>query len=309
LLVLTVAVALAPAGPGGPVPEQALAHIITPTGTPGPPMFHVEIDADARNGDGPCDPVDVSAEVGGRHEVAVCITNAPDSVSAFRFRLVYDSAVDDCVEEECPPESPDWCVDANPDLNDGLTLGSGSPTDPDLGDGWRCPWEGSHIGSAYPVCDDSNTAEVDAALMCLTPFPLCTSPLNADPWPLAAVAFDAASPGVDSLGLKDVELFACDVSWLGSCNFDSPRPQEVPCFGATLNVQEWTPTPSPTPTPTATSTPGGAVGGMAEPPDIESEAAASGPGASVAGAAAVAMGAALLAAAGGWYARRRRRAG
>jgi len=296
LLGVTVAVVLVPAAPRGPVPDQALAHIITPTGTPGAPMFHVEIDADARNGNRPCDPLDATAEVGGRHEVAVCITNAPEAVAPINFGLVYDSTVDDCVEEECN-EPHDKCLDANPDANLGLTLGSGPTTNPDIGDGW---WDCASEAGNPPTCDRPMTAEVDAYLLCygLEPY---TSPINADPWPLAVVTLDAASPGFDTLTLQDVAIWGESGTEIGSCNPVSEV--EIPCFGATLDVQEWTPTP------TATATPGGAVGGMAEPPDMESGAAASGPGVSVAGAAAaVTAGAGLLVMASAWYARRRRRA-
>jgi len=300
LLVLTVAVVLVPAGPGGPVPEQALAHIITPTGTPGPPMSHVEIDADARNGDGPCDPVDGTAEVGGTHEVAVCITDAPERVWSFAFRVLYSPALNQCVDEECG--DPNHCLDDNPDANVGETLGSGLPTNPDLGGGdcsdhdWSC----TGGGVMEPYCDNPYTAETDARLDCLGICGPYTSPVNANPWPLAVVTFNALSAGIDTLTLKDVGIGGPN-GYEVYCN--PPYGVEIPCFGATLDVQEWTPTP------TATPTPGGAVGGMAEPPDMESGAAASGPGVSVAGAAAMAMGAALLVAAGAWYARRRRRAG
>jgi len=288
LLAVILAVVLVPAGPGGPVPEEALAHIITPTGTPGPAMFHVEIDADAHNGNRPCDPVDVSAaaEVGERHEVAVCITDAPASVMALSFGLVYDSTLDDCVEEECAEAS---CLDGNPDANLGLTLGSGPTTDPDLGvDGdWSC----SGGGLVPPTCDWPYTADTDALLGCLGQTGPYTSPVDADPWPLAVVTFDAGSPGVDALALREGYVIGTGDVIIGTCNGDFPYPRDIPCFGATVVVQ------SP-------------VGGIAEAPDIESGAAASGSGASVAGAvAAVTAGAGLLFMAGAWYTRRRRRAG
>jgi hypothetical protein len=306
LLGVTVAVVLVPAAPGGPVPEQALAHIITPTGTPGPPMFHVEIDGDARNGNRPCDPVDVAAAVGGTHEVAVCMTNAPEPVLEFAFDVVYDDTLNQCVDEECG--WPSHCLDDNPDANVGETLGSGLPTNPDLGSGSDCggsgnDWHCAVAGVNLPICDNPYTTEADATLFCVGICGPYTSPVNADPWPLAVVTFDAASPGFDTLTLQDVAIWGESLNEIGSCNPVSEV--EIPCFGATLDVQEWTPTP------TATPTRGGAVGGVAEPPDIETAAAASGPGASVAGAAAAAMGAALLVAAlggGGWYARRRWRA-
>jgi hypothetical protein len=296
LLAVILAVVFVPAGPGGPVPEQALAHIITPTGTPGPPMFHAEIDADARNGNRPCDPLDATAEVGGRHEVAVCITNAPASVGSFSFRLVYDSTVQQCVQGDFP--TPEPAVDANPDANLGLTLGGGAPTNPDLGSGSDCGqrWDCSSSGTDPPQCDWYYSTETDAYLSCRGNCGPYTSPVDAGPWPLAAVTFDAALPGVDTLTLADLRigtyiLPSYDFEEIGSCN---PVDQvEVPCLSATLFVQA-------------------PIGGIAEAPLSEGDVLAGEGTSSMPNAlalAALAAGGALLLAAGAWYARRRWRAG
>ncbi len=88
-------------GPAVQIPDR-LAHIITPTGTPGDPMFTLEIDADATNGDGPCNPVDATAEVGGMHKVAVCLTDAPeaaDAGSGSLQSLLVQTAQNTCIDE------------------------------------------------------------------------------------------------------------------------------------------------------------------------------------------------------------------
>jgi len=314
LLGVTVAVALAAAGSGGSVPEKALAHIITPTGTPGPPLFHAEIDADAWNGTSPCNPVDTSAEVaiGATNDIAVCLTDAmapvqpPDpnanGVATFQFDVLYDPDLNSCVDKNCNQASP--CTeDDMPDLNEGATLGQGVPTNPDIGGGWDCLY--SYWGFIEPSCAGGR-----ARIRCSTiagPFP-ATGPGVA--FPIFAVTFTANAVGVDNMTLANGFTYDALGFALGSCNPTFHGEAALLCIGATVNVHDWTPTPTPTPTPTATPTPGGAVGGIAEPPDIESRAAASGPGVSVAGAAAaVTAGAGLLVIAGAWYARRRRRAG
>ena len=141
--------------------------------------------------------------------------------------------------------------------------------------------------------------------------------------PVAIVRFRALATGADALVLEWAGAWWYVDEWNASASvdcYDAGGYDTDLCFdGESENVLPTptntptltpTPTATPTPTPTATPTPGGAVGGIAEPPDIESGAAASGPGASVAGAvAAVTAGAGLLVLAGAWYARRRRRAG
>jgi len=299
LLGVILAVVLATAGPRGPVPDQALAHIITPTGTPGAPMVHLEIDADTTNGSGPCNPVDATAEVGGMYKVAVCLTSSSQRPGDFHFDLVYDDTLNTCVDKACDLEHGDKCLDDNPDANTGnITFST-----PDLGTGWDCSWLDE------PVCAKGGQAgRAHVACVCFHSF-CATLPIGAETSaPIAVVTFNAEAVGTDNLKLENVQLMEEDYNCIMSC-YDPPYGcggGAGSCYGATLDVQEWTPTPSPTPTPTATPTPSGAVGGIAEPPDIESGAAASGPGVSVAGAAAVAMGAALLVAAGAWGLRRRR---
>ncbi|MCJ7490595.1 MAG: hypothetical protein MUP15_00285 [Dehalococcoidia bacterium] len=299
LLTVTIAVVLVPAGPGGPVPDQALAHIITPTGTPGPPMFHVEIDADAWNGTSPCNPVDTSAEVGigVPNDIAVCLTSAivpiqptpplPDpnanGVREFGFDVLYDPALNSCVDKNCNKTQP--CTeDDMPDLNECTTLGQGVPTNPDIGVDWRC----DGFGPTEPSC-----AGGVATIFCLTqtgPFPP-TGPGVA--FPLFAVTFTANAVGVDNLTLANVSTYDNPLAPLGSCNpvlFTEP---ELPCYGATLFVQA-------------------PIGGIAEAPLTEADVLADERASSVPNAlafAAVAAGGALLLAAGAWYARTRRRTG
>ena len=226
LLAVILAVVLVPAGPGGPAPDQALAHIITPTGTPGPSLFHVEIDADAHNGDGPCDPVDQVAKVGGTHEVAVCITNAPQHVGAFRFSLVYDDILNEVPELPC---ADGVCLDDNPDANSGATLGTGLPTSPDLGGGWDCNLDG--VGEPWGDIDPGIGAGHGVArIACRSDSGAWTSPVAVDPWPLAVITFNQLGYSVDTLTLRDVVVEDTLGAELGSCN--PTGLVEVPCYGA-----------------------------------------------------------------------------
>ena len=274
LLAVTVAVALATAGPDGPVPEQALAHIITPTGTPGAPMVHLEIDADTTNGSGPCNPVDATAEVYGMHKVAVCLTSSLAAPAGFDFDLVYDPALNTCTNESCPTGT---CFDDNPDAN----LGTTTFSTPDLGTGWDC-------SASEPVCAKSGQAG-RAFIMCLCVDLGCaTLPVGADvSAPIAVVTFNEEAGGVDNLKLEDVALFDENIDSIVQCHGSGP------CYGATLFVQA-------------------PIGGIAEAPlteaDVLADERASSVPNSLALAALAALGA-LLVAAGAWYARRRRRAG
>jgi len=130
LSALVLATVLAVARPGGSGNQESLAHIITPTGTPGDALVHVEIDADTTNGSGPCNPVDATAEVGGMHKVAVCLTSSSQSPAAFNIELLYDDTLD-----SCPDLTPGGtALDDNPDANAGATFW----TTPNLGTNWDC---------------------------------------------------------------------------------------------------------------------------------------------------------------------------
>jgi hypothetical protein len=232
---------LAVAWPGGSGNQESLAHIITPAGTPGAALVHLEIDADTTNGSGPCNPVDATAEVevtGDMHKVAVCLTSAPAAPAGFQFEVVYNDTLNSCTDVA----NSGAALDDNPDANVGLT----TFTTPDLGAGWDC----DIVGVDPPACDkdpETGAGHGRARISCLT---VETPTLPAGPGgsaPIAVVAFKAVAAGVDNLKLEDVALFDETNDSIVQCHGSGP------CFGATLDVREWTPTP--TPTPTATPTP------------------------------------------------------
>jgi len=243
LSAVLLATVLAIARPGGSGNQESLAHIITPTGTPGAALVHLEIDADATNGSGPCNPVDATAEVevaGDMHKVAVCLTSSPAAPAGFQFEVVYDDTLNSCTDSN----PGGTALDDNPDANVGLT----TFTTPDLGAGWDC----DIVGVDPPACDkdpETGAGHGRARISCLT---VETPTLPAGPGvsaPIAVVAFNAVHGGTDNLKLEDVALFDENIDSIVQCHGSGP------CFGATLDVQEWTPTPTPTPTPTATPTP------------------------------------------------------
>jgi hypothetical protein len=161
-----------------------------------------------------------------------------------------------------------------------------APNSFSLDDGGRNTFSNVFTDTYTVIEDDPQVTPGGFALSGLT----CTDPDGG-----SSVELGARKATID---LDAGETVTCTFTNTGT---ETPTPTETPTE---------TPTPTRTFTPTPTRTPGSAVGGIAEPPDIESGAAASEPGASVAGAAAaVTAGAGLLVMTGTWYARRRRQAG
>jgi hypothetical protein len=241
-----------------PIPGDVNGDTVVNTGD-----ITLAIDADATNGNGPCDPVDQAADVtGGAHEVAVCLAHAAP-VAAFDFELVYDDTLNKAPEIDCVGPK---CLDDNPDANAGATLGSGLPTTPNLGGGWDC----SAGGAAPPMGDadpETGPGHGVARLICYTT-DTPTSPENSSYWPLAAVTFNVLASGTDTLTLRNVDISDMNGTALGRCNYGGGEP-EIPCYGAS-NVKTFatptptgtptiTPTPTPTYTPTITPTPGPAL--------------------------------------------------
>ena len=283
--VALLAVVLVPAAPGGPISEQALAHFLTPTGTPGDALVHVEIDADATNGDGPCNPVDATAEVSGMYKVAVCLTSSSQPLQAFDVELLYNDTLNSCTDVA----NYGTALDDNPDANAGTSVWPDAAHS--LGTvGWGCSADGAY----FPVCD-TNTGEHGAGkgvafITCGAPSAAqneLTLPVGADvSAPIAVVTFNTTAGGVDNLAFGRVGLYDYDVALILRC-------PGADCYGATLFVQA-------------------PIGGIAEAPLTEADVLADERASSMPNALAVAglaAGGALLVAAGGWYARRRRRAG
>ena len=247
-VILTVVATSVPRFSGGRSSERAYAHIFTVT--PGVSAPHAEIDADAWNDGGPCNPVDTHADVdvGDTNDIAVCITSPGTAVAKFKFDVLYNPNLNSCVDKNCGNAMP--CTeDDMPDLNEGTTLGQGVPTNPDIGGGWTC----NGFGFSEPSCTGGK-----ATISCGSlngPF-APTGPSVS--FPLAAVSFTATGGGLDSMSLAKVATYDHSGNPLGSCNpvlFEEP---ELPCFGADVdkigNPPPATSTPTATPTATATAT-------------------------------------------------------
>ena len=236
----------------GGLDYSAFAHIIDYDGNT-TNDFHVEIDADSTNGTGPCNPVDVVANVApGTHQVAICVGSPADKVSAFSAVLDYNAALNSCPDEECAVSGGTNCVDDNPDANVGATLGSGVPTTPNLGTGWDC----SGFGFTEPACnvdiDGDTVLDGAAKIDCLSSVGPYTSPIGDLSFPLAVVTFDVIAEGIDTMDLSVVVLGGVAAAGeIGSCN--PLIAIEMPCYGIT-DLKNITQTPTPTQTPTATST-------------------------------------------------------
>ena len=255
-VILAAVVMTVPRLGGGPSGEPAYAHVIT--ATPGVSAFHAELDLDPWNGDAPCDPeaMDTTASVGvgAPHEVAVCITSAPYAVSLIQFELRYDDTLNQCVNEDCTSGT---CLDDNPDANVGSTLGSGVPTNPNLGSGWDC----TGFIQSQPLCDsDTGTGAGHGAakLDCGSLNGPFTAPTGDVGFPLAVVTFTTIAGGtVDNLSLASVATYTksgIDNAPMGSCNPTLLGEPTLLCFGATVD-KSGNPPPTNTPTATATATP------------------------------------------------------
>jgi len=252
---VVVASMMAIARPGGSGNHESLAHMIT--AEPGVPAFHAEIDADTTNNGGPCKSVDTSAnvQIGVAHDIAVCLTDAmapvqpPDpnanGVAKFSFQVIYNPALNSCVDKACSKASP--CTeDDMPDANEGSTLGQGVPTVPDLGGGWSC----NVFGQSEPSC----TGGV-ATISCGSsngPFPPTGPSVS---FPLFVVTFTAIGGGVDSMSLANVSTYDQPGNALGSCNPVLFMEPELPCFGADVDKIGNPPPATSTPTATRTATP------------------------------------------------------
>jgi hypothetical protein len=265
LSALVLATVLAIARPGGSGNQESLAHIITPTGTPGAPLVHLEIDADVPNGSDPCNPVDATAPAGGMHKVAVCLTSSSQPPASFTVELLYDDTLNSCTDIA----NSGTGLDDNPDANAGTTVWPDAAHS--LGTvGWDC----SGGGVKYPVCDTdvcdydadpecdpadhTGPAHGKAFITCMCTGTGCaTLPVGENvSRPIAVVTFDVLRDGIDSLSFGAVALYDETAEQILRC-------PGADCYGALNDKTLVTPTvtstptltPTITPTPTDTSTP------------------------------------------------------
>jgi hypothetical protein len=257
--ILAAAVMTVPRLGGGPSGEPAHADVITATlGGSGP---YAAIDADVTNGmchtaTGTDDSIDATANVtvGDTHDIAVCFGNFPapiqppdpnhNGVAVISMSVHYNANLNSCVDKACGMASP--CTeDDMPDLNEGTTLGQGSPTSPDMGGGWSC----NASGFTEPSCA-GGVATLDCGTLS-GPFPP-TGPGIA--FPFFVVTFHAEAGGVDVLSLSNGAVNDHTSASLGSCNPPGQGEPVLPCIGAEVNKEGEPPAPTATPTATATAT-------------------------------------------------------
>lgn len=207
---------------------EASAHLID-EGADTVNDFHASLDVDPWNGTGPCNPVDTTVDLGaGGYDVAVCIESAPASVTTFEFSLPYDAGFTSCLDVSCPSGD---CLDDNPDANAGSSLGSGTPTSPDLGSGWDCNLVDSMEPSWEPTCHRNGEATAWMACWSMTgPF---TAPTGDVGFPLAIVTFMPVVEGTDNPSLSGVVLGEAYGTEMGSCN--PVENVSITCFGGSIH--------------------------------------------------------------------------
>jgi hypothetical protein len=238
-----VAALVLPLGPGHPDGAGAKDPV-----TAGDDM-ELAIDADADNGDGPCDPIDEEAyvEEGATHRVAVCILNPPEAPYSFLTRVLYDSQINEALE--MPDVLP--ALDDNPDANAGETTFSS----PDLGVGWDC----SGMGIYPPRGDDEYTPEKsDAVLACHTDLRNPSTTLD-EGGPLEVITFEVTGRGDDYIEFDPQTQIGGVAGAIGRCG-EVPS-DIVPCHGAVIHKGQKEgepplPTRTPTPEELAEASPG-----------------------------------------------------
>ena len=207
-----------------PTPTPTITTTPTATPTPDPAQVHLEIDADATNGSGPCNPVDDTADVGGVYQVAVCLTSSSRAVAWFDVIVQFDNDLNSCSNTGQTGRA----LNANPDF-----VGQGT--------GFDC----SLSGLKFPYCDINNNENPPVTTS--EAFITCGTVWNpgtlTGPEPIAIITLTAEADGVDDLTFGSASLWDFDSNEILTCPSDR-------CYGATVNVHGWTPTPTSTPTPT-----------------------------------------------------------
>jgi hypothetical protein len=269
-------------------PDVASAHV---TGSP-----HMEIDL-VKDGSTWCSPVDSTASRvadNTEYQVAICLTDSPAPPAGFQFEVVYDSALNTCTNADTGDGTS---LDDNPDANAGSTTFS----TPDLGTGWDC----NIMDVLEPLCDQGGSMG-RALISCMCVAEGCaTLPSGAGvSAPLAVLTLSAANVGVDNLMIENAAAAGEDtIAYITKCT----KPANA-CVGATVNVNDWTPTPGgvlPTGAPGAGGTPGTTARPSATPGEEKGEGEGGGTNAAVI--AGIVIGAVVVVGGAGWFAWRRLR--
>jgi len=220
--------------------------------------LRLSIDANANNGNRPCDPIDQVGVVSlsAVHRVGICIENyVPNSINNFEFHIRYSGDPSDNdppllntaatvpyggSPKSCPGGDT-GCLNANPNANDGADDVNGLT----LGDGWDC----TGLKLAPPKGEDPKTSGVaDAFIVCYADLSDPDQDLAVNPGLLATIEFTATVVGVDVIDFGPINSANLN-------NVQSPRPgggvarcgtkvpsDQVPCIGATI-FKGITPTP------------------------------------------------------------------
>lgn len=165
----------------------------------------LELDVDPTNGSGPCNPVDSTRgiNVGDTYQVAICLTNAPNSPGDFQFEFHYSDDLNQCIPSECVSRG---CLDNNPDANAGATTWG----DTSLGPDWSC----DQSGEMPPTCDTDPGAGRGhgvAFLECVAATPPSLSAGDGISAPIAMVTLKSVAKGTDEFALEQVVVDDWDI--------------------------------------------------------------------------------------------------
>jgi hypothetical protein len=257
--------------PYGSNHREAFAHVYTFPGNGN--TTHLHIDADITNGSRPCDPIDTEASVDccAVHRVGVCLETydtsgepktgtctssdrsgcGTSSVRAFELHIRYTGdpsdndppllnvAADPQGNEEpqhggTGPECGMYCLDDNPDANDG-----DDPAGLKLGSGWMC----SGLIVFPPTGDDPNTPGVaDAVIACNADLAAPDKDLDVDPGLLATIEFTATRGGDDTIDFGPIDASNRNavrgprtVGGVARCG-TAVLADQVGCFGAIIHT-------------------------------------------------------------------------
>ena len=263
LSAVAVAVVLAIARPGALSRHGTFAQSVAAVPAIATPWAYID---KIENGAGWCDPnrIDITSTeyVGDSHQFALCVGNLTGPVRSFQATIGYDGALDECIDEQCPPETfsaltllngDAGCVDGNPDASAGL------------GDDWNCVFVPQVGAGQGPTCDmpDHGSSQLSAGISChgINSFTLGDN----ETWgALAIINMNVIAAGVDEVDIQtlqvrtdsEVPIIACPPVTGADVNADSVI--ERPCQGATDIKQpperHRRPTSTPTPEPAATPT-------------------------------------------------------
>ncbi len=263
---------------GAPITKMAAYADAVPSATPWAYIDKIE------NGEGWCDPDHIDDStieyVGDSHRLALCVGDleTPEPVTGFTAMISYDSALDECIDEQCQMEAfsaatvmdGEGCLDDNPDANAGETT---------WGDGLGLDWDCSY----YYVSGDSLAAQLTGEPTCDMPDHESSRRIawiscrgdSEDPddytlgddeaWgALAVINMNVIAAGTDNVDIEALQVWIDDEVPIISCGYvlagsdvNAGYVAEGVCQGATDTKKPETnkrPTKTPTPEPTATPT-------------------------------------------------------